>query len=350
MFPSGATSPVRSMRGSLRRLLANARTQGMTMLSRTLSICALGLFLGVCPAVAQSTQPAVPENLKAGSDSLKEGLKAGSARFQAGLDQAADMAKEISWLQDLSPEQRKDLIEFVAGNLLFTLAHELGHALITEMGLYVLGREEDAADSYAIFGMLSVGSLVSDRILTHATTGWFLSDERNQKQGIGLAFYDEHSLDRQRAYEIVCLMVGSDPQRFAEAAIKANLPEDRQETCQGDYSNVSWSWTTALKPHLRSPDKPKQTINVVYGPVEAQYEPLVKIFRTIRLLETGADFAANRYVWRRPITFEMSTCGAPSAGFDLRAQKITICYELALDFAMLYRDYGLAGAGTASHK
>jgi hypothetical protein len=36
-------------------------------------------------------------------------------------------------------------VEFVAGNMLFVLLHELGHAAITEMGLPVLGRMEDAA-------------------------------------------------------------------------------------------------------------------------------------------------------------------------------------------------------------
>jgi hypothetical protein len=147
--------------------------------------------------------------------------------------------------------------------MLFALTHELGHALISEMGLYVLDREEDAADSFAVVGMLNVGTAVSDRVLVAAATSWFMSDKRNQTQGLEPVFYDEHSLDKQRAYQIVCLMVGSDPDRFAEAAEKAKLPEDRQGTCQGDYSNASWPWATALKPHVRSADRPKQKIDAV---------------------------------------------------------------------------------------
>jgi hypothetical protein len=54
-----------------------------------------------------------------------------------------------------------------------------------------------------------------------------------------------------------------------------------------------------------------------------------------------ANFAAERYVWRKPITLEMQTCGMPGAHWDLSSQKIIICYEMGLDFAMLYRDYGL---------
>ena len=48
-----------------------------------------------------------------------------------------------------TPEQVKDGVEFVTGNVLFVLAHEVGHALIREMELPVLGKEEDAADAVA---------------------------------------------------------------------------------------------------------------------------------------------------------------------------------------------------------
>ena len=33
-----------------------------------------------------------------------------------------------------------------------------------------------------------------------------------------LAYYDEHGLDWQRAYQIVCLMVGSNPDQFGQLA------------------------------------------------------------------------------------------------------------------------------------
>src|SRR5262249_33925009 len=139
----------------------------------------------------------------------------------------------------------------------------------------------------------------------------------------------------------VCLMVGSDPDRFSEAASKAKMPEDRQGTCQGDYSNASWSWNTLLKAHLRASNQPRQSINVVYGPAEGPLATIAESFRTIRLLETVADFAAERYAWRGPITLEMQACGNPGAHFDLSTHTIHMCYEMAADFAALYREYGL---------
>ena len=309
------------------------------MLKRILRVCALGGIL-LSGAYPTSAQPAPPE----AADQVKERLKAGSEQFQTRLDEAAQAVENHPRLHNLSQQQRKDLVEFVAGNMLFVLVHELAHALIGEMDLYVLGREEDAADAYAATRMLEVGTEASTNVLVQAAAGWFLSDKRNQAQGIELTFYGDHGLDRQRAYQIVCLMVGSDADKFAEAADKAKLPKDRQQSCQDDYGVASSSWNTALKPHRRGADHPKQRIEVVYRPAKEPVEVIAQGFRTIRLLETVAEFAAERYAWPRPITLEMLSCAAPNAQWDFSAGKIFICYELAQDFAMLFRDFGMTTA------
>jgi hypothetical protein len=308
--------------------------QELTIMTRLLPICALAgiLLSGACPAAAQ---PASPEAVK----EFKEKLKAGSEQFQARVEEAARQIDNHPRLKGLSQPQRKDLVEFVTGNLLFALLHEMGHAHIQEMGLPVLGREEDAADAYAIVALLRVGTDVSQNILTQAAKGWFLSDARNQKEGYALAFYDEHGLDRQRAYQIVCLMVGSDPDKFSDLADQVKMPEDRQGTCQGDYSNASWSWQLVLKPHLRAPDQPKQKISVTYGPA-GEYAVIAQALRTIGMMEMLANYAAERFVWRRPIGFDVKSCGQPDLHWDLSTQKILVCYEMAQEFAQLYRGYG----------
>src|SRR4051794_18088900 len=58
----------------------------------------------------------------------------------------------------LDGPQRDRVVAFVAGNALFTLSHELGHAVIATFDLPVLGREEDAADSFATLALLHVGT------------------------------------------------------------------------------------------------------------------------------------------------------------------------------------------------
>jgi DNA-binding XRE family transcriptional regulator len=272
-------------------------------------------LLAAAPAATQTRPPAKP-----------------------GMEEAAaDMAGH-SRLKNATHEQRMNTVTFVAGNMLFVLLHETGHALVTEMGLPVLGREEDAADAYATVTMLKMGSEFSNRVLVEAAKGWFLSAERNQRRGNMMAYYDEHGLDWQRAYQIVCLMVGSDPDQFKHLADWVQMPEARQETCQGDYSNASWSWNKVLESHRRADDQPKTKIDVVYGEGKGKLELYARAFRAIGFLDAVAGYNADRFVWRAPYTMEILSCGQPDAHWDLQARKLHVCYELAEEFVQVYQD------------
>ena len=74
-------------------------------------------------------------------------------------------------------------MEFVAGNILFVLGHEAGHAVISEMGIPVVGREEDAADIFSTLMALMCGDSFADRVLANAALGWFFSDRRDGATG-----------------------------------------------------------------------------------------------------------------------------------------------------------------------
>jgi hypothetical protein len=264
---------------------------------------------------------------------------AATSPFEVKVTEAVRVLADEPRFKGLTEQQRRDRIEFVAGNVLFALVHEVGHMLIAEMGLPVLGREEDAADAFATITGLKMGDAFSDRVLIASARGWFLSDRRNQKENIQTVFYDEHGLDKQRAYNIVCLMVGSDPEKFEPLATMTKLPPERQASCQGDFSNASWSWNKALEPHVRKSEQPKMKIGTVYRGSGDKYEIFSRGFRHMMILETVAEHLSDRFVWRRPINLEMTTCNEPAARWDLQTQKIVVCYELGADFAQLYRDY-----------
>jgi hypothetical protein len=204
---------------------------------------------------------------------------------------------------------------------------------------------EDAADSFAALRLIRVGSDFSHRVLTEAAKGWFLADIRDRKTGGKVAYYDEHGLNQQRAYQIVCLMVGFDDEKFKDLAKETKLPEERRDSCAGDYSNAAYSWDLLLKPHLRSPGDPKVEADAVYGPAEGRAAIAQHVTRSIRLLQVVTDHVANDYVWPTPFTVEMQSCGAPNARWDLPTRKLTLCYELAAEFADLYRDYGTRAEG-----
>ncbi len=292
------------------------------------------LILGAGPAVAQPapSQPAAAPPESAG--------RTEPGKFQARIDAAVRELAQTPRYKNASLEYVQRISEFVSGNMLFVLLHEMAHAAITQMGLPVVGKMEDAADSFAAVRLIKVGSSFSDRVLTKAAEGWFLADRRDRKSGDKVPYYDEHGLNQQRAYQIVCYMVGSDEEKFKALAAEVKLPEERQDTCAGDYSNAAYSWEMLLKPHRRAPDEPKTKIDVVYGPATGRFEIARQAASSIRLLETVADRAANDFVWPMPLTLEMQSCGFPNGRWDLPTHTLTLCYELGADFADLYRDYG----------
>jgi hypothetical protein len=275
---------------------------------------------------------------------------AGSVGLSVMLGMSSATLLGSTAAESMPKTETQGLAEFVSGNMLFVLCHEIAHAAITQMGLPVLGKAEDAADSFATLRMIRLGSAFSHRVLAEAAKGWFLSNRRDQQTGDKINYYDEHGIDLQRAYQIVCMMVGSDRSKFRDLASETKLPDTRQESCAGDYSNASYSWDLVLKPHLRTPDQPKTKIDVVYGEATGRLEHSAQAARSIQLLETVAQHVADEFAWPAPFTLEMQSCGFPNARWDLSTRKLTLCYELAADFEELYRAYGVARAESPKRK
>jgi hypothetical protein len=197
-------------------LLRRAGSRSETSLRRHVPFVSISTFLlGVTLLVAQP-RPYEPNN------------------FEERIQAAASALESSVRLRDRSPQYRQQLAEFVSGNVLFVLCHEIAHAAMTQMGLPALGKAEDAADSFATLRMIKLGSAFSRRVLVEASTGWFLSARRDEETGEKVVYYDEHGLDRQRAYQIVCLMVGSDKEQFRSLAEETGLPPGRQNSCVDD--------------------------------------------------------------------------------------------------------------------
>jgi Putative metallopeptidase len=272
-----------------------------------------------------------------GGATLAQTAPSSSAPIQERINEVARALQSKPRLQRLSEKQRETLVNFIVGNMLFVMLHELGHGAVSEFNIPIVGREEDAADNFAIVNLLKVGSAFSHRILVEAARGWFLSDRRDRDDKEALEFYDEHSLDKQRAYQIVCVMVGSDPVAFRDLADETKLPEDRQKTCKRDYDTATSGWDAVMKPHRRSADQAKTKIDVTYGEGKGKFDAYAQGFRVLRMLDVVADRAADEFAWPIPFALETQSCGFINAEWVTTTHKLTLCYELADDFADLYR-------------
>ena len=291
----------------------------LAVFSRIVPALALPLVVLGTPAAAE---PSRREQLEKRLDEVVE-MFLGDPRYNRGKTAA----------------QIRDSAEFVTGNVLFVLGHETGHALISEFGLPVLGREEDAADALAAIVGIKMANSFADRVVVNAARGWFLSDQRDKKEGVASPFYDEHGVDVQRAYAIVCLLVGGQPDKFAGLAKEVKLPEERQATCRDDYNNAKYSWDLVLKPYLRKPEDPKVNIEVNYGP-PGDFAAISELGRKLMILESVAEWLSEDFAWKKPIALEMQECGDPGARWEFRTKKVIVCYELIREFVQLYRDYG----------
>ena len=144
--------------------------------------------------------------------------------------------------------------ESVAGATLFIFFHEVGHALVDLLDLPITGKEEDAVDQLATLILLEAGKDGENAALDGASS--FITEEAEKETGAegeleDLAFWDEHSLDEQRFYNIVCWIYGKDPAGYAYLLEDDTLPEDRATSCPGEYERMSKAWDTLLEPYVK---------------------------------------------------------------------------------------------------
>lgn len=135
--------------------------------------------------------------------------------------------------------------EFLWGAMTFVLLHEVGHALIGEMDLPVVGREEDAADEFAVMMLLQSGE-AGKRALSSASD-WFSVLGSRRKE---FAMWDEHSLDEQRFYNILLLLYGHSPQEYSIYTV-LSVPKSRIERAVYDYQVKAHRWFKLLNGHTR---------------------------------------------------------------------------------------------------
>jgi hypothetical protein len=131
------------------------------------------------------------------------------------------------------------------GTWLFVMFHELGHALIDYYDLPITGKEEDAVDDFST--VLLIEADLSE-MAVQAASFWAQLDDGMYSQ---LHYADEHSLNPQRFYTILCTVYGSDPETYAGLVEYGYLPEARAERCPGEYAQKSSAWNRLLEPFAK---------------------------------------------------------------------------------------------------
>lgn len=135
----------------------------------------------------------------------------------------------------------------VLGAGVFFLLHEIGHALVHQLDLPITGREEDAVDSLATVILIQGGG-EGDALaaVDHFDSMALLLADSGEE----LAFWDEHSLNEQRVYDVACLVFGSDPEAYASMVSPDYLPPERARRCEEEYEQKFRAWSQLLGDYL----------------------------------------------------------------------------------------------------
>ncbi len=255
------------------------------------------------------------------------------------LRSAVDASPEAS-AADAEAEAR-----FVVSNTLWTLIHEMAHALISELEIPVLGQEEYAADQIASIALLHGtsehphGPEEAER-LADAAEGWRLEWLLGQEENGEAAYWDNHPLDIQRYYNILCLIHAEDPSLLERRPHLDALPGSRALSC-ADYEHDQAHAAVASMldgPKLRAPGKPARVAVHYEAPTRVAHEPLAALIRESHVAEHVADQTTALGVLPRDLTIAFAPClGDDTAYWRGDRQEIVFCYDLLERFAALYR-------------
>lgn len=147
-------------------------------------------------------------------------------------------------------QTEEEQAQFFAGIIIFVFLHELGHALVHLLDLPITGREEDVADQLAT--VVLVDGSEEGAAAAAAAAVWFLQSSKGTRLN-RLAFADEHSLNKQRFYNILCWIYGQDPDMHQDLIGPKVLPPSRAERCPAEYHRMASSWEKLLAPYTKPP-------------------------------------------------------------------------------------------------
>lgn len=239
--------------------------------------------------------------------------------------------------------QHQDL--FVTANVQFTLCHELTHALISMFDIPVLGQEEAAADQIATMCFLyprdkdrrdpqSIEKLVA------VADAWRLEWEVDKESG-GTAYWDEHALDIQRFYNVLCVLYGSDPERFETLPDQLDLPWQRALSCADyEYDRVvkAGRWLLATYGFRDDGQTDQRTglVEIIYDdPLESK-QRAHDVLRASRVIERKTDQINSLFNLPNNIAIVATDClGDMTAYWNQDQREVVFCYDLVDRFILL---------------
>jgi hypothetical protein len=225
---------------------------------------------------------------------------------------------------------------FVLGNLEYILLHELAHMLINDLEIPIIGSEESAADYLATSVLIRADRFDPARadrarnFLFATANGLASAWDFNASAGVDVQYWDSHALTIQRFYQIVCLIYGSDPVRYAEVPSQVGMPAPRAARCPTEYERADRSMQWLLDNYGRHEGDPENApIELVFEPAPSRVsQRVVDAIRSSDMLDNTIRRLNERF--KIPVSFRIAfrRCDEAQARWLPDAREISVCYRL----------------------
>ena len=135
---------------------------------------------------------------------------------------------------------------FAADVTIHVVLHEMGHAVIREFDLMVLGNEETMADAFATHMLTEHFPEHAARVLSARVTSLMI--EADEVQRNQWTVRGEHDSDARRAYQIAALAIAADASKYESVADLVGMSERERKNARDYGSDIHRAWRRTLAP------------------------------------------------------------------------------------------------------
>ena len=147
--------------------------------------------------------------------------------------------------------------EYLIHTTSFLFYHEMAHAFIDLYQLPIVSNEETAADNLAVILALAYSKDGFAMVMDSAEL-FDLLDQAGSKKYAESDYWDEHALDAQRFYNILCMVYGKYPEEVTQRLENVNnkkllkFVKQKGDYCSYMYQQQVNAWSRLLTPYIKN--------------------------------------------------------------------------------------------------
>ena len=152
------------------------------------------------------------------------------------------------------PTNDKDYRNRVFKNSVFTFWHEVGHAMIHQLGLPTNSdglNEEDLADEFAVLSMIWRQDEKWTNAIVTSSLHYKNKTIRRKNKGLNAPDYEYHSPNIERYYNMNCLLYGMKPISFERLEKRLEAHPKGSTHCKSYYETRNAYWSNLLKTYTK---------------------------------------------------------------------------------------------------